>query len=169
MHLATDMNLLLHLSATSPGAIDSAVAYSTSMHASATRVIIGDALPLRLRVRWHPSPSPFEEAERAAGHATMYYCVVSALAGAAVTYAALQRWEVSRRLRRYAFDRRRGGGNASGGIIGNFPMVGNVRNGGGGGAGGGGGGYGYSPPTGRNGEVPANGYAGYGYSGKRKD
>lgn len=55
------MNVIFHLS--SPGVLDSSTAYSTSSLTQATRIIIGDPLPLRFSVRWYdttalPSMTP---------------------------------------------------------------------------------------------------------------
>ncbi|PWW74345.1 hypothetical protein C7212DRAFT_359055 [Tuber magnatum] len=163
MHLATNMNVLFHLTSPTSGVIDSGTAYSTSpMSSDLTRIIIGDSLPLRLKIHWFHTLSPLS-ARSNGEHATMRlfgYCLLSAFAGGCGAYAFLVGWEFPKRLRRYAFDRRGGGGGAggAGGIIGNF--------GNGTGAGGGGGRVGYGYVLGVGGMSDGGGY---GYSGKRKD
>ncbi|CAZ84711.1 unnamed protein product [Tuber melanosporum] len=157
IHLATNMNVLFHLTSPTSGVIDSGAAYSISpMSSDLTRIIIGDPLLLRLKVHWFHTLSPLS-AKSNGEHVTVHllgYCLLSAFAGACGVYTFLVGWEFPKRLRKYAFDRRGGGGGA-GGIIGNF----------GNGVGAGGRvGYGYAPGVGGRGDG-----GGYGYSGKRKD
>ncbi|KAA8901787.1 hypothetical protein FN846DRAFT_780989 [Sphaerosporella brunnea] len=121
LHISTSLNLLVHLSASSPGVIDSAAAYSVSPALSATRLVIGDPLPLRFRVRWYPSPD-LPSGGRSSGHGaghTLFYCVLSAAVGAVGCYAWVVGVDVPRRLRRVTVGMRgRDGGGANGGIIG---------------------------------------------------
>ena len=146
LHIATAMNLVLH---TDAGAIVAAAAYSSNPMES-TRIVIGDPLPLRFRVRWYDGPQlpaarARAEASPEGAALTLVLCVASALVGAAACYA----WAVG-------FGNRRRGGSvgAAGaqGIIGNF------------GARGGYGGYG-GPAA--NGAAAGQGYGGYG--SKRKE
>jgi hypothetical protein len=67
LHVSTHLNILLHstpkhhLQKHDSGVIDSGAAYSTSPlskdGAANRRLVIGDALPLTLTVRWFPTPS----------------------------------------------------------------------------------------------------------------
>jgi len=157
LHVNTNLNMLLHISSSSSApAIDSAAAYSTSLaESSAARIVIGDPLPLRFRVRWYAtSDLPPGEATKtasgpAAGH-TILYCLLSALVGAAACYAWVVGIDAPRRLRHAK------SAGANGGIIGSFAAVAGDK------ARSGYAGYGFSPNGG--------GGAGYGgYGAKRKD
>lgn len=148
--------MLLHMSSSdNPGAIDSAAAYSTSaLESSTTRIVIGDPLPLRFRLRWYatsdlPPGEATKAATVAAGH-TMLYCILSALVGATVCYAWVVGVDVPRRLKHAR------NAGANGGIIGSFAAAAGDK------ARSGYAGYGF----------PANGGGGAGYGGygaKRKD
>ncbi|PHH69896.1 hypothetical protein CDD82_7459 [Ophiocordyceps australis] len=109
LHVSTHMNVLLHsvpkhhTRLHDSGVLDSGVAYSTSplgherpggaVQAPAqTRLIIGDALPLRLSVRWFPTPAlPKTEGkvewQGLGGHvyaSTVFYSLVAFVAGVLV-------------------------------------------------------------------------------------
>ena len=96
MHISTHLNVLLHstpkhhLRPHDSGVLDSAIAYSTSPlgrkgGSGTDKVIIGDPLPLRLSVRWFPTPKlPKTEGKvewhGMGGHvfaSTVWYSVVS--------------------------------------------------------------------------------------------
>ncbi|KAH8880256.1 hypothetical protein GQ53DRAFT_755236 [Thozetella sp. PMI_491] len=106
MHISTHMNVLLHSTPKhhrqlhDSGVLDSATAYSTSplthMEGSFTRkLIIGDPLPLSFSIRWFPTPAlPKTEGhvewQGMGGHlsaSTVFYSLVSFMAGAVVTGA----------------------------------------------------------------------------------
>jgi len=105
LHISTHLNILLHstpkhhLHPHDSGVIDSGAAYSTSPLSHTTgpaaltkKLVIGDALPLSLSVRWFPTPSLPKtngkvEWAGMGGHfywSTAFYCIVSAAAGASV-------------------------------------------------------------------------------------
>lgn len=103
LHVSTHMNVLLHSMPkhhTRPhdsGVLDSATAYSTSplshMDGSFTkRLVIGDPLPLKLSVRWFPTPNlPKTEGhvewQGMGGHvyaSTVFYIITSFMAGVLV-------------------------------------------------------------------------------------
>lgn len=92
MHVSTHLNVLLHgvarhhVRARDSGALDSAVAYSTSPLAPAhsRRLIIGDALPLTFSVRWLPTPA----LPHAGGLAGRHDCARGAVFYSAASFAA---------------------------------------------------------------------------------
>ncbi|KAI9828506.1 MAG: hypothetical protein M1826_006043 [Phylliscum demangeonii] len=154
LHISNHLNVVLH--ATAPpsrslpaggrgAVIDSAIAYSISPGSRTTRIVIGDALPLHLSVRWYPSPRlPRGWPGGGGGHvhlSTLGYCLLSVLATAAACLAYFRGVELPRKLRRYGGERL-GAGEGEGG-------------------GGGGGGYG-------GGKVGGGNWTGYGASGGRR-
>ncbi|KAI5777790.1 hypothetical protein EDC01DRAFT_623613 [Geopyxis carbonaria] len=163
LHISTALNVLLHVSPETPGVIDAAAAYSSSA-ADSTRIVIGDPLPLQMRVRWYASADlPIGGGQRpsrqgGAGQ-TVGWCVLSALVGAAGCYAWVIGVDFPRRLRRMTVGMK---GRDALGIIGNF----DGSNGGGTRGGKGYGGYGF---PGANGAGNGGGGYGYGVGGKRKD
>lgn len=135
LHISNHLNVLLHAApkATAPGTIDAAIAYSVSHATRNTKIVIGDALPLRLSVRWYPSPVLPSGWAGVGGHvymSTVVYCMLSAGAATAVCFAWFRGVELPRRLKSHGKDRAIGVESARG------------YNGYGYG-GGGGGGYGY--------------------------
>ena len=52
LHIANHLNVLIHEIEEQPGVLDSAIAYSVAANRQNTRIVIGDSLVLRLRVRW---------------------------------------------------------------------------------------------------------------------
>jgi len=103
LHISTHLNVLLHstpkhhIHPHDSGVLDSGAAYSTSplshMEGSYTRrLVIGDALPLALSVRWFPTPAlPKTEGKvewsGMGGHlyaSTFFYSMLSFLAGVLV-------------------------------------------------------------------------------------
>lgn len=138
LHVANNLNVLVHAAPRSvaPGVIDAATAYSTSANTRNTKIVIGDALPLRFSVRWYPSaslPSGWQGVGGHVTHWTLMYCLISAGASAALCVSYFRGFELPRRLQRYGRDR-----------VG-LPYSERVKSSGaGGGVGGGiGGGYGY--------------------------
>ncbi|EDO00587.1 hypothetical protein SS1G_14457 [Sclerotinia sclerotiorum 1980 UF-70] len=112
------------------GVIDSGVAYSTSPLSHITgpaaltkKLIIGDELPLRLSVRWFPTPLlPREngkvEWNGLGGHVgwvTIGYIILAFGAGATVMGAWMVGWEVPRRMKGWSGRLARAGG-LSGGV-----------------------------------------------------
>ncbi len=139
LHMANNLNVLLHAAPRdlAPGVIDSATAYSASPAARNVRLIIGAALPLRLSVRWYPTPAlPRSwQGSSLGGHvypSTLVYCLLCIGATAAACLAYFRGVELPRKLRRYGADRVGGGGG-----MGDY----------GGGPRGGMGGYAYYPPA----------------------
>ena len=143
LHISNNLNVLLHTSPSSrssstdpdsePGVIDAATAYSVSHNSRNVRVVIGDALPLRLSVRWYPTTSLPSGWRGVGGHlflSTLFYCLLSAGAAFALSLAYFRGVEFPKRLRAHGRERVGGGGER--------------------------GGYGY----GFNGSAAANGYGG---------
>lgn len=149
LHVGNSLNLLVHAApkSISPGTVDAAAAYSVSSHTKNTRVTIGDSLTLAFAVRWYPSTTLPPGWSGYGGHlykSTFLYCLLSAVASAAVCIAYFRGVELPRRLKRYARDK----------------LNGNV-----GARLGGGGGYGLPVASGNG----ARGYGGYGYGIGKKD
>jgi hypothetical protein len=149
LHVGNSLNLLVHAvpKSISPGKIDAATAYSVSPHTRNSRVTIGDSLSLSFSVRWYPGTTLPPGWAGYGGHlykSTFLYCLLSALASAAICVAYFRGVDLPRRLRRYARDTMSGGAGArfAGGSAG--------------------GGYGLPVANGR------SGYGGYGI-GKRVD
>ena len=118
LHVAHRLNILLHAAprATAPGVIDSATAYSTSPLTQTTRTVIGDALPLRLSVRWYPTTALPSGWAGVGGHlflSTLVYCLLCVAATAAAALAYFRGVDLPRRMRRYGLDRMGGGGDAA--------------------------------------------------------
>lgn len=146
LHISTSLNMLLHAAPRSvaPGNIAAATAYSISREPP-TRVVIGDALPLRFSVRWYPNTQLPSGWAGVGGHltfSTLVYCLTSALLSAAFCVAYFRGVELPRRLKSHGKDRL--GGMERGGL-GGYGLVNGAN--------------GYGPP-------PASGYGGYGI-GKR--
>lgn len=104
------LNLLVHAApkSVSPGTIDAATAYSISSHTRNTRVTIGDSLSLSFSVRWYPSTTLPPGWSGYGGHlykSTFLYCLLSAVASAAICIAYFRGIELPRRLKRYARDK----------------------------------------------------------------
>ncbi|KAL2148625.1 hypothetical protein VTH82DRAFT_2179 [Thermothelomyces myriococcoides] len=118
MHISTHLNVLLHstpkqhIHPHDSGVLDSATAYSTSplthLEGSYTRrLVIGDPLPLSFSVRWFPTPdlpkvSGKVEWSGMGGHvyaSTVFYSLLSFVAGAAVATAYFFGSVLPRRLR----------------------------------------------------------------------
>ncbi|KAF8464021.1 hypothetical protein BDZ91DRAFT_697919 [Kalaharituber pfeilii] len=137
VHISNHLNLIVHIASDETSSngmtIDSASAYSISplSRAYQTKVIPGSPLPLHFFVRWYPSPTlprgtagkgptafflpDREKGEHITIH-TILYCLLSCIATAAVCAVYFRGWEFPKRLRRYDFDRRGGGGGMFGGI-----------------------------------------------------
>jgi hypothetical protein len=152
LHVGNNLNLLVHAvpKSISPGKIDAAIAYSVSPHTHNSRVTIGDSLSLSFSVRWYPGTTLPPGWAGYGGHlykSTFLYCLLSALASAAICVAYFRGVDLPRRLRRYARDTMSGGAGA--------------RFGTGGAAAGGG--YGLPVANGR------SGYGGYGIGIGKKD
>ncbi|KAF4555654.1 Hypothetical protein D9617_2g056170 [Elsinoe fawcettii] len=150
LHVSNHLNVLLHAApkSTEPGVIQAGTAYSIATAAQpATRIIIGDALPLRFSVRWYPNTALPSGWTGVGGHiyaSTLVYCLLSALAATAVCFAYFRGIELPKRLRSHGKDRM-GGGMEGGGA--SAPRLG---------------GYGYGIGT-------ANGYGGYGVASGKRD
>ncbi|ATZ58000.1 hypothetical protein BCIN_15g04960 [Botrytis cinerea B05.10] len=157
LHISTHLNVLLHsvpkhhLLKHDSGVIDSGVAYSTSPLSHITgpaaltkKLIIGDELPLKLSIRWFPTPLlPREngkvEWNGLGGHVnwmTIGYVIVAFGAGATVMGAWMVGWEVPRRMKGWSGRLARVGGMGAGngkGLGGATPLGYGVKGGGGGG------------------------------------
>lgn len=115
LHVGNFVNLLVHAApkSTSPGTVDAATAYSVASHTRNTKITIGDPLPLSFSVRWYPSTTLPPGWSGYGGHiytSTLIYCMLSALASAAVCVVYFRGVELPRRLKRYATDRMNNGG-----------------------------------------------------------
>ena len=109
LHVSTSMNVLLHAAPRSvaPGTIAAATAYSIARDPP-TRIIIGDNLPLRFSVRWYPNTNLPSGWAGVGGHltfSTVVYCVLSALASAAICVTYFRGVELPRRLKSHGKDR----------------------------------------------------------------
>ncbi|EGP87317.1 uncharacterized protein MYCGRDRAFT_72545 [Zymoseptoria tritici IPO323] len=118
LHVSTSMNVLLHAApkSISPGTIAAATAYSISRDPP-SRLVIGDPLPFRFSVRWYPNTQLPSGWAGVGGHltlSTMVYCVLSALASAAICVAYFRGVELPRRLKSHGKDRL--GGMERGGL-----------------------------------------------------
>ncbi|KAF2847054.1 hypothetical protein T440DRAFT_540238 [Plenodomus tracheiphilus IPT5] len=157
LHVGNAVNLLVHAGEKTPGtkggSIDAATAYSIASHTRNTKITIGDALPLSFSVRWYPSTTLPPGWSGYGGHiytSTLIYCLLSAVASAAVCVVYFRGVELPRRLRRYATERMGGGGGAGGARFGGGSGYGlPVANGRGAGSGYGIGGYGYGGGVGK--------------------
>jgi len=110
LHISNNLNVLLHAAprVTDPGAIDSATAYSVSHNTRNVRVVIGDALPLRLSVRWYPTTALPSGWRGVGGHlflSTLFYCLLSAGAAFALSVAYFRGVEFPKRLRAHGRER----------------------------------------------------------------
>lgn len=132
LHLAHRINVLLHAAPrrVAPGTIDAATAYSVSpadpARAALTKVVIGQSLPLQLAVRWYPDTQLPPSWSGVGGHfylSTLFYCLLSAGASAAVCVSYFRGVELPRRLRNYGRDRlgislpAKVGGEFNGGLV----------------------------------------------------
>jgi hypothetical protein len=118
LHVATSMNVLVHAApkSVSPGTIAAATAYSISREPP-TRIVIGDPLPLKFSVRWYPTTQLPSGWTGVGGHltfSTLVYCMLSALASAAVCVTYFRGVELPRRLKSHGKDRL--GGMERGGL-----------------------------------------------------
>lgn len=118
MHISTDLNVLVHAMPKSiaPGTIAAATAYSISRQPP-RRIIIGDALPLQFSVRWYPNtllPSGWTGMGGHLTFSTLVYCLLSALASAAICMTYFRGFELPRRLKSHGKDRL--GGMERGGL-----------------------------------------------------
>ena len=120
LHVSTSLNVLVHAVPRSiaPVTFSDATAYSITREPQ-TRIIIGDSLPLRLSVRWYPNTSLPSGWAGVGGHltfSTLVYCILSALASAAICVTYFRGVELPRRLKSHGKDRL--GGMESGGLRG---------------------------------------------------
>jgi len=118
LHVSTSLNVLIHAAPRSlaPGTIAAATAYSISREPP-VRIIIGDRLPLRFSVRWYPNTSLPSGWTGVGGHltfSTLVYCIISAMASAAICVAYFRGVELPRRLKSHGRDRL--GGTERGGL-----------------------------------------------------
>ena len=118
VHVSTSLNVLVHAVPRSiaPGTIAAATAYSISREPP-TQIVIGDPLPLHFSVRWYPNTSLPSGWAGVGGHltfSTLVYCVISALASAAICVAYFRGVELPRRLKSHGKDRL--GGMERGGL-----------------------------------------------------
>jgi len=122
LHVSSHLNVLLHAApkATDPGVIAAGTAYSISISASSTRIIVGDALPLQFSVRWYPNTQLPSGWTGVGGHiymSTLIYCLLSVGCTAAVCLAYFRGIELPRRLRSHGKERMaavEGGGRLGG-------------------------------------------------------
>jgi hypothetical protein len=130
LHVATSMNVLVHAApkSVSPGTIAAATAYSISREPP-TRIVIGDPLPLQFSVRWYPTTQLPSGWTGVGGHltfSTLVYCMISALASAAICVAYFRGVELPRRLKSHGKDRL--GGMERGGL-GGYGLAASAGNG----------------------------------------
>lgn len=129
LHVSTSLNVLVHAAPkqAAPGTIAAATAYSISREPP-TRIVIGDALPLRFSVRWYPQTSLPSGWTGVGGHlylSTLVYCLLSALAATAICFAWFRGVEFPRRLRAHGKERLGGIERGSSGYGLNGASVGN--------------------------------------------
>ena len=89
-------------SASKTSILDAATAYSISSTTRTTKIVIGDALPLRFRVRWFPTPALPPGWSGFGGHihlSTLGYCLLSALSSAALCLSYFRGIELPRRIK----------------------------------------------------------------------
>jgi hypothetical protein len=152
VHIANELNLLLHTDPlpTAKGRIDSAAAYSISSSTKATKLIIGDPLPLTFHIRWYKSSYlPLSSSAHHSFWSTLSYCIFAAGASAAICIVYFRGVDLPRRLRFHGRDKI-GGGRENG-----LPKYN---------------GYGYGIGTPSPGLSSGNGYGSYGFgntTGKR--
>ena len=118
LHVSSSLNVLVHAApkSVSPGTIAAATAYSISREPP-TRIVIGDSLPLRFSVRWYPNtllPSGWTGVGGHLTFSTLVYCILSALASAAICVSYFRGVELPRRLKSHGKDRL--GGMERGGL-----------------------------------------------------
>ena len=115
--------MLLHAAPrnTDPGVIAAGTAYSISTSQQpATKIIIGDALPLRFSVRWYPNTVLPSGWTGVGGHiyaSTLVYCLLSAGAATAISIAWFRGVELPRRVKSHGKDRTAG---VEGGRLGGY-------------------------------------------------
>lgn len=123
LHVSTHLNMLLHAAprSTDPGVVAAGTAYSiATAQQPATRIIIGDALPLTFSVRWYPTTVLPSGWTGVGGHiyaSTLVYCLLSAGAATAVSIAWFRGYELPRRLKSHGKDRTAG---VEGGRLGGY-------------------------------------------------
>lgn len=124
LHVGSHLNVLLHAAPKSvdPGVIAAGTAYSISSPSQpATRIVIGDSLPLQFSVRWYPNTLLPSGWTGVGGHiyaSTLVYCALSAGATAAICIAWFRGVELPRRLKNHGKDRLSGG--MEGGRLGSY-------------------------------------------------
>ena len=82
--------------------LDAATAYSISSSTRTTKIVIGDSLPLRFRVRWFPTPALPPGWSGFGGHihiSTLGYCLLSALSSAALCLSYFRGIELPKRIK----------------------------------------------------------------------
>ncbi|KAK6531632.1 hypothetical protein TWF694_002811 [Orbilia ellipsospora] len=135
LHISTTLNVIMHTGVLTkansellyPGTIDSATAYSVSPNVGSTRIIIGDNLPLRFKIRWYTGTDlPLSDSavndwgkNRCYGEhvtlSTFMYCILTAICTTIGCTAWFLGFEFPKRLRRV----RVGGVAGSGYALGN--------------------------------------------------
>ncbi len=110
LHISNNLNVVLHAApkSTDPGVVDAAIAYSVSHNTRNVRVVIGDALPLRLSVRWYPTTNLPSGWRGVGGHlflSTLFYCLLSAGAAFALSIAYFRGVDFPKRLRQHGSER----------------------------------------------------------------
>ncbi|EPS40009.1 hypothetical protein H072_6190 [Dactylellina haptotyla CBS 200.50] len=120
LHISTTLNVIMHTGVFSqnaaellyPGTIDSATAYSVSPNVDSTRIIIGDDLPLRFKIRWYTGTDlPLSDSavndwgkNRCYGEhvtlSTFMYCILTAICTTIACTAWFLGFEFPKRLRR---------------------------------------------------------------------
>lgn len=162
LHIANQMNVLFHLS--SPGVINSATGYSISPLTQATRIIIGDPLPLRFSVRWYDTTAlpSMTSGILIDDEGSLFWPIILGIIVVGALGAVLA-----------ALYKRKGKGRGMDGIIGNGYSGSAASNGKGSFARSGypeGSGYGgFKGVAVRGGDSGSGGYGYGGFSGKRKD
>ena len=139
LHINPKLNVIMHTtplqgkgklrnkkSSDLEGQILAATAYSLPPTSSSPRLIIGDALPLQLSVRWYSArtlpPSTSRLSAGLGGHvhlSTVMYCLLSFGGGMAVSLAYFRGVELPRRMRRYGAEKLGMGESGRGGYA--FP------------------------------------------------
>ena len=125
LHINPKLNVILHTTSTQgkgkaknkknsdlEGQILAATAYSLPPTSTSPRVIIGDALPLQLSIRWYSArtlpPSTSRFSAGLGGHvhlSTVMYCLLSFGGGMAVSLAYFRGVELPKRMRRYGSEK----------------------------------------------------------------
>lgn len=118
LHVSSSLNVLVHAAPRrlAPGTIAAATAYSIPRE-EPTKIIVGSSLPLKFSVRWYPNTALPSGWAGVGGHltaSTVVYCVLSALASAAICVVYFRGVELPRRLKSHGKDRL--GGIEKGGL-----------------------------------------------------